>query len=508
MPRVVIAQMKHETNTFSPVPTRLERFAGGRPEPLTGERAIAALRGTGLSSGAFLQLAEEAGADIDFAIAASAPPSGPVENEAYEHIVGRICESVQRGCDAILLDLHGAMVTRTYDDGEGELLRRIRAIAPDVPIGVALDMHTNLYPAIVDNATVVAGYQTYPHVDMFETGLRAGRPIMAMLAARGQGGAVPRPAMAWGNRPMLPHVMRQGSDDFPNRELQARCREMERQGALAATVFVGFPHADIVNAGLSAVVVCDGDAAQARIWCDELLEMAWRERKAFVYQIEPLEQSLARAAALAAQPPGADAGPEAGPVVLLDHYDNCASGGTMDTTTVLRGVLESGLSDVAMFAIYDPAAVQQMIAAGVGAQVTLPLGGKLEMPGIDRKGEPLTVTGTVKLIFEGHFRNRGPMARGDQVNMGPSVVLDTGKVEIAVISRHVEPHDVASLIALGIDPAAKKFLVLKSRVHWRAGLRRFAKAVVECAGVGVCTSDYSMLQFKHVRRPIYPLDEL
>lgn len=507
--RIVIAQMKHETNTFSSVPTRLERFAGGRPEPLTGAAAIEALRGTGLSAGAFLALAEQAGAEIDFAVAGNAPPSGPVEDDAYEAMASRICESVRRGCDAILLDLHGAMVTRTCDDGEGELLRRIRAIAPQVPIGVALDMHTNLYGTMVDNATVLAGYQTYPHIDMYETGLRAGRPVLAMLAA-GPSGSGPRPVMAWGNRPMLPHVMRQGSDDSPNRELQARCRQIEAQGAIAATLFVGFPHADIVNAGLSAVVVTDGDPARARAWCDELLDQAWRERAEFVYRIEPLEQSLARAAQLAAQlaadRPAAAGGDSPGPVVLLDHYDNCASGGTMDTMTVLRGILEAGLTDVAAFAIHDPAAVRQMIEAGIGANVTLPLGGKLDMPGIGRRGEPLTVTGRVKLIFDGHYRNRGPMAGGERVNMGPSVVLDTGRVEIAVISRHVEPHDVASLLSLGIDPAAKKFLMLKSRIHWRAGLRRYASAVVECAGVGVCTSDYSMLDFKRVRRPMYPLE--
>ena len=142
-----------------------------------------------------------------------------------------------------------------------------------------------------------------------------------------------RPTMAWGNRPMLPHVMRQGSDDSPNRELQARCREMEAQGALCASVFVGFPNADIANAGLSAVVVTDGDEALARRWCDELLDMAWRERAKFVYEVEPLEVAMARARSLA--------GGAKGPVVLLDHSDNCASGGTMDTMTVLGAILDA-----------------------------------------------------------------------------------------------------------------------------------------------------------------------
>ncbi|WP_088279763.1 M81 family metallopeptidase [Ideonella sp. A 288] len=494
--KLVIAQMKHETNTYSPVPTPLSRFAVGGGEPPEGAAAYAAYKGTGSAIGAFIDLAEAAGAEIDIAIAASAWPSGLVHDAAFEHIAGRICAAVARGCDAVLLDLHGAMVTQSHEDGEGELLRRVRAMAPEVPIGVALDMHTNFYPAIAEHATAIAGYQTYPHVDMYETGQRAGRAVLALLAGRA------KPAMAWGNRPMLPHVMRQGSDDSPNREIQARCREMEAQGAMSASVFVGFPNADIHNAGLSAVVVTDGDAALARRWCDELLDMAWGRRADFVYRLEPLADSLARARTLA------DSAPGTGPVVLLDHSDNCASGGTMDTMTVLGGILDAGLDDVAAFAVFDPAAVQQMIAAGVGAQVTLPLGGKLDMPSIGLTGQPRTVTGRVRLICDGRYRNRGPMARGEANDMGPTVVLDTGKVEIVVISNHVEPHDLAAFVAVGIDPAAKRYLMLKSRVHWRAGLRPLARAVVECAGTGVCTSDYAMLDFKHVRRPIYPLDPL
>ncbi|MFO1326812.1 MAG: M81 family metallopeptidase [Rubrivivax sp.] len=495
--RVVIAQMKHETNTFSPVPTPLARFAGDTEVPPEGGDAYQAYKGTGSAIAAFIELAEEAGAEIVLPVAASAWPSGPVEDAAFDHIAGRICAAVADGCDAVLLDLHGAMVTRSHEDGEGELLRRIRAIAPQVPVGVALDMHTNLFAGMVDRSTVIAGYQTYPHVDMFETGLRAGRAVFALLAGRA------RPAMAWGHRPMLPHVMRQGTDDSPNRELQARCRELELQGALAASLFVGFPNADVSQAGLSAVVVTDGDPERARRWCDELLDMAWAARAQFVYTPEPLAQSMARARALRA-----GLRPEAGPVVLLDHSDNCASGGTMDTMTVLGAILDAGLEDVAAFAIYDPGAVQLMMHAGVGAEVHLSLGGKLDMPGIDLKGVPRAVRGRVRLICDGRYRNRGPMARGELNHMGATAVLDTGKVEIVVISNHVEPHDLAAFQAVGIDPASKRFLMLKSRVHWRAGLKSLAGAVVECAGTGVCTSDYGALPFRHLRRPMYPLDPL
>ncbi|OFZ99804.1 MAG: microcystin degradation protein MlrC [Betaproteobacteria bacterium RIFCSPLOWO2_02_67_12] len=487
--RLLIAQMKHETNTFSPVPTPLERFAHGRPHPYEGEEIREAFKGTGTAIGAFLDLAERAGAEVVLPVAGNAAPSGPVERAAFEYMAGRIVAAAAESCDAILLDLHGAMVPEGFDDGEGELLRRIREVAPKVPIGVALDMHTNLFPAMAEHATVLAGYQTYPHVDMYDTGLRAARPVLAVLAGKA------RPAMAFGMRPMLPHVMRQASLDSPNKEIQERARQMEQAGTLAATFFVGFPHADIPCAGASAVVVTDGDAARARRECDELLDMAWAERARFVYELEPLEASIERAAAIAARP-----------VVLLDHYDNCASGGTMDTMTVLGAMLDAGLEDAAAFAIFDPDAVGQMQAAGAGANVTLALGGKLDMPSLGLKGVPRTVSGKVKRLADGKYRNEGPMAKGERGDMGSSAVLDTGRVEIAVISRHVEPYDMGSFRALGLEPAKKRYLMLKSRVHWRAGLGPLARAVVECAGTGVCTSDYSQLGFSRLRRPVYPLD--
>jgi microcystin degradation protein MlrC len=488
--RLLIAMMKHETNTFSPVPTPLARFG-----PLHGDAAIRAYRGTGTGLGAYLDLAEQEGAEIILPIAAGASPSGPVEEAAYKHITDTICEAAARGgFDGIMLDLHGAMVTERLEDGEGELLKRLRAIDPETPIAVSLDMHANLYDAMIANATVVTGYRTYPHIDTYDTAKLAGD-----ILSRTMRGEV-KPVMAWRNEPMLPHVMRQGTDDHPNKELQHRCAAMTAEGALAASLFTGFPHADITNAGLSAVVVTDGDRKLAEELRDELLGRAWVEREAFVYKLEPLQRSVGRAKTMPPSQPGD------GPIVLLDHYDNCASGGTMDTTVVLAEILRQGLEDVAAFAIYDPAAVQQAIAAGIGARVTLSIGGKMAMPAIPAESPPLMVTGTVKTISNGHYRNRGPMARGVMMDMGATVVLDTGTVEIVLISRHVEPSDLNCLLSLGIDPMQKRYVMLKSRIHWRAGLGKVARAVVDCAGVGVCTSDYGQLKFEKVRRPIYPLD--
>jgi len=184
--RLLLAMMKHETNTFSPVRTDLARFSlDGAGAPESGAAAVKAYRGTGTVTGAYIEIAEREGADFDMVLAANAWPSGPVEDEAYESMCTTIVGAVKRGgYDGILLDLHGAMVTRSHEDGEGTLLSRIRAIDPTTPVAVAYDMHANVYREMVEHANVVAGYQTYPHVDMYETGRRAGDALIRMISAR------------------------------------------------------------------------------------------------------------------------------------------------------------------------------------------------------------------------------------------------------------------------------------------------------------------------------------
>ncbi len=493
--RFLLAALSHETNTFSPVPTPLARFCRDGTELLAGERAIAFFKGTRTCMGGFLDVAAEAGAEVVVPVAAHAPPSGKVDGAAYEAFCGAITDAVkQGGWDAILLDLHGAMVTDAYEDGEGELLRRIRAIDPTTPMAVAYDMHANMHANMVETATVTAGYQTYPHVDMYQTAERAARPLLRAL--RGE----VKPTTAWARAPMLPHVMAQGTHAFPNKELQAMCRGWETSGrALSASLYVGFPHADIHGAGLSAVVCTDNNQADAQAMVQELLDFAWKAREAFTFKPEPLADSVARAKQAGATKAEL-------PVVLLDHYDNCASGGTMDTTEVLAEILRQGLEDVAFFGICDPDAVAACQRAGIGAEVTLELGGKLPMPELPQSSKPLSVTGRVKTISAGYFVTKAGLAPGLKVYMGPTVVLDTGAVEIVLVTRQIEPTSPDMFRVLGIEPRDKRYLAIKSRVHWRAALGPLARDIVECAGVGVCTSDYSQLTFRNVRRPIYPLD--
>jgi microcystin degradation protein MlrC len=357
---------------------------------------------------------------------------------------------------------------------------------------VTCDLHCNLTQAMVDNCDALIGYKTYPHTDMYEVASTVGEILLKKLKGEAE------PVMAWGRVPVLSQTLRQGTDDEPFATLIAMTREAESSGeALAATVFGGFALADIHDAGISCVVIADGDAGKAETVVERLRAEMWQQRSEHLYRHEPLEGAVARAKAI-----------EEGPVLLLDHADNTGSGGNQDVMAVVAEVMRQGLEDVAVGGIWDPAAVQQMQAAGIGATVTLELGGKTDMPSIGRVGEPLTVTGKVKVLSDGEWTVRGPMYHGLKVSMGPTAVLDTGNMEIVVVSRHHEPWDQGVFLSVGIDPQWKRYVLLKSRIHYRAGFAPIAKHTLTLDGVGVTTSDNNLLNYENVRRPIYPLDQL
>ena len=490
--KVLIARLNHETNTFSPVPTPLAAF--GPDGPTFGEQAYRDNKGMRTAMSAFIDLAEAAGAELVTPVSASANPSGPVDARAYDELTQRIVDAAP-GCDAILLDLHGAMVAHNSADGEGDLLVRLRAAAPGVPIGVALDLHANVTPAMVENADVIVGFKTYPHVDMYETGEHAGRLLLDLLAGRG------RPAMRWHSLPLMAHTLRSASYTGAMQRAIDAARAAEASGeSLAVSILAGFSLSDIEAPCMSVIVVDAQSGERAQATADRIAAQMWNEREAFVYRSEPMAESIARAKLIAE---GATR-----PVLLLDHGDNCMSGGSCDTMDVLQEALAQGLEGIGVGPLCDPEAVAELVAAGEGASATVALGNKVSLAGIGRENAPVRLTGIVRTICDGEYVITGPTYTGQRASMGRTVLFDIGAARIVVTERTQEPWDIGVFECTGLDPRRERFLLLKSRMYCRPVFEPLAAALVECDSRGVTSSDYGLFPFGKVRRPVFPLDPI
>lgn len=490
--KCIVALMQHETNTFSPLATPLFAFASpvGLREPPSGSQAVDIYGSAEFAFSGLLDVARENGAEIEVPIAAYAEPSGKVSDDAFETIVDIICTAVSKGCDAVLLDLHGAMVAGSYDDGEGELLKRIRRISPDLPIAVALDFHTNLTSDMVDNCTVIDGYRTYPHIDMYQTGRRAAESLFTIINDK------IATKMCWRALPMMTHMIRQTPLKQPMKDIMDRAIEaVETTDLLNASVFGGFPLADIPHVSLSVLTLERAQDNVGEALVDELCDMAWQRRQDFIFNAEELPKSISRAKTL-----------KEFPVVIADHGDNCGAGGSADDLTVLDEMLKQGLNGIIAGPIWDPESVKQMIEVGTGNEISLVLAGKTDAPAIDQTGHSLQCSGIVTCVTDGRFAITGPMQTGLIVNLGRSAVLDIGNAQILVSEERWEPYDPGCFMHAGIDPLEAKYILIKSRQHFRATFESIAKHIVLAAGPGVCSSDYSQFNFNRLKRPIYPID--
>lgn len=490
--RFILASVRHESNTFSPTQTRLEHFVRDSPDGslMAGPYAIEVLSGLNTSFAGMYDVIKGMDCEVRVPCAFSAKPQGPVSSSAFEEISERIVSDVKTGCDGLFLDAHGAMVSETYSDAEGELLRRIRAVAPDLPIAVSLDFHANISSALVNNVTTIAGYRTYPHIDTYETGQRASRALVKTL----EGDVAP--VVSWGQLPMLTHMEKQSPSRQPMKDIMDRAIQAEaEEEVLIASVLGGFPLADVPHLGLTVVIVTDNNKAAGDALRDELLDLAWKRREDFLFDVEPVAATIAGAKEIEGQP-----------IVLVDHGDNASAGAQTDIMDVLEEVLDQELQDVCAGPFCDPDAVQRMILSGTGSELTLDLGGKTDVPGLNLTGRPLTVSGTVLKIMNAPPTNIAPKAPDYFKDMGPAAVLDLGGVQVLVSSTPYEPVDVGCFVYAGIDPAKKKFILIKSRQNFRAGFQKIAKEIIMVAGPGVGNSNFSTLPYKKVRRPIFPLD--
>ncbi len=394
----------------------------------------------------------------------------------------------QRLIDGVLLGLHGAMVSELDPDGDGYILERVRhAVGPAVPIVATLDLHANISQRMVDAADILIGFDTYPHIDQRERGREAADLLVDMIEGR------IKPTAVLAKPPMLPTSQNMPTGRNPMKAIIEQAHEIETNPrVLNVTVAGGFPPADVAEAGFSVIVTTDGDAELARRLADDLASFAWEHREGFLGGVTSWEDAIRALQSI-----------EHGPLVLVDIGDNPWTGGPGDSSELLKFLLQQAVHDAALALIKDPESVAQCIEAGVGHEVRLHLGGKTDT----LHGDPLLVTGYVRLLSDGNYVNAGPMHAGVRVKLGRTVVLDCNGIEVLVTEHAETPIDLNIFRSHGIEPTRKRVIALKGKGHFRASFEPIAERVVLVEGPGITGADLSRLDFRHVRRPIWPLDD-
>jgi microcystin degradation protein MlrC len=473
-PRIAIGGFLHETNTFGPSKARYEDFVdgGGSSRMAVGDAIMTSLRGVNAAISGMIDVGEAKGWDLIPTLFCGASPSAHVTEDAFERIAAQLLAMIEAAgpLDGVLLDLHGAMVTEHFDDGEGELLARLRAlVGPDVPVAVALDLHANVTEAMVEHADLLDSYRTYPHVDMAETGRRAARALAGML-----GGA--RPAKAMLRAPFLTAIAWQCTDMEPARELYADLARIG-VGVEAISFNMGFPAADFPECGMTVLAYGNGAAEAAEALMDKVIAAEPR----FTGKVWSTAEGVAEAMRIAAA--GA-----ARPVILSDTQDNPGAGADSDTMGMLRAMVDAGASGC-IGNVYDPASAAQAHAAGQGATVRLSLGAKSGFPG----DAPLVADFVVEALSDGKFIATGPYYGGRAMNMGPSARLRLGDVRIALTSAKAQMADREMFRFLGITPEEEAVVVVKSSNHFRADFAPIAEVILICAAPGPMAVDPATL---------------
>lgn len=485
--RFVTGQISHETNAFSPIRTELHLF--GERGLSEGQAILRAHAGTRTGIGGFMDFCRESGDELIPTLSASATPSGLVASEAYAVLKQKLLSGIRAAgkIDGVLLCLHGAMVVEGIPDAEGDILAAVREqVGPGVPVAATLDYHANVTDLMVAKADGLFGYNTYPHIDSWERAVEAAGFVSGMLDGK------IRPASHVVRPPLAPGVVPARTGWGPIKKLMDKAFVYEKQpGVVNVSVYGGFVYSDIAEAGLAFLATTNGDPALARRIAQEMASAAWEMRHEFVTDMKPPVEAVKYAMAY----PGA-------PVVLADVADNTGGGASGDGTELLRALLEQGAHDAVVITIPDPEAVALAFRVGVGGDFDGLVGGKID----DLHGAPMQVKGTVRLLSDGRFVHRGPMGTGMVANVGRTAVIVSGGVEIIVNERRFQPVDPEVARSVGIDPAHRKIVVLKSAVHYRASYEPFAAEIIEVDGPGLASPNLARFEFKHVRRPVFPLD--
>ena len=494
--RVLLAGFSHESNTFSSVPTTRADFQT-RAE-YVGTEILQEYQGTNSTVGGALEAAASLNVEFVPIVAASAQPGGPVTRDAYEHYVGTILAGIERyheSIDGVWLSLHGAMVPEGMDDGEGPLLQEVRErLGTEIPIVATLDLHGNVTDEMIDAADALVAYRTYPHVDTADTGHRALELLVRTIEHD------VAPTMTIERPPVVPFTPLQYTEDGPMAEVMDMARDVEeRPDVLVANVLPGFSHADVPSMGASVVVVSDDNRSAASDAARTVAEALWERRERFVVEYPSAEEAVEMAKdTLATGDEGSS------PILLADTGDNPGGGSPADGTVLLESMLAANLENAGFALIRDPATVESAIDAGVGATVGINLGAKTD----GRHGRTLELEVEVKTITDGQFRNTGPMGTGTMTNLGRTVRLHVDGVDIIVTEHRVQPLDAEIWRHVGVQPERLDVIALKSSNHYRAAYGPIASDLIPVATPGLTGVDPRGFDFDHIRRPMYPFDEM
>ncbi len=488
--RVLMGEFAHETNTFSVQPADLGAFR--RMFLHVGDEVPAKMRDTNTEIAGFLDVADRHGWEVVHTVACFATPCGKVTDAAWDELSGRIVRAAKDGTGyhGVLLALHGAMVSESHDDAEGQILEEVRAaVGPEVPIAVTLDLHANVSDRMAALANIMVSYRTYPHVDLRDRARQAGTLLERTMA----GEICPRVVLA--RRALLALADNGRTDAGPMPGLLAKAAKIEEQpDVLAISINAGFSHADVPHAGPTILVTGDGDNPRFREIAKALMDEVWEARDICTNTYLGVDE----AAALAGSHDGGGR-----PLIIADYADNPGGGAYGDATNLLRAMLDAGLEDTAFGSIRDGPAAEALHAAGVGASVTLEVGGRTDPA---RGGPPLALSGEVAALTDGHYVHAGPMWKGTERTLGPSAVFRVGGIDILIATNLMQVLDLNMFIANGIDPRTKKTVALKSMQHFRAAFEPIASRVVVADSGALCSPDCTRLTYRRVRRPIYPLD--
>lgn len=478
--RVFTACLGTETNTFAPMPTGRALFeetcfirggTAGKPAklfalPMIAAREDAAKRGWAVIEG----------------LCAFATPAGNTVRRVYEELRDDILAELKAAMpvDIVMMSLHGAMVADGYDDCEGDLLQRIRAlVGPKVAVGAELDLHCHITPEMVAASDVLVTFKEYPHTDVKE---RA-HELFAMLADLAEGKTRPHIALFDCRMLGVYHPTRE-----PIKSFLAEIRSLEgKNGVLSVSFGHGFPWGDVPEVGSRILVVTDNRPVEGAALAARLGRKLYDMRESTQPPYLSIDAALGRAIQS-----------NLAPIVLADCSDNSGGGAASDATYMLRAIIERGGPPTAIGWFWDPGVVDLALEVGEGARLKVRLGGKVSA----LSGQPLDLDVTVMAIRREMTQPFG----GSVAPMGDTVALRTGEIDILVNRKRCQPFSPQPFLDLGIDLAAKKLIVVKSMQHFHGGYAPIARDIFYVASPGSVSPDFKSLPYKRIKRPIWPLD--